>query len=223
MKMFVVLFLSALSCVAQPALQRAIMAQSPPAAAGFTPDFRETFDAAGFDNTEWSTSGTQDPDYTTTPAPLEGTQSLHINNGYCYRTVANNQTNLFFICNLHTWNNYSYLVVLRDSSGNILGGVLLSTSNHPYIHAGTTTLTLTGVTMNLDTTYYIWVTYIPGTGADAKAAFWISETTTKPESPNGTIANGNGTAYPGQLYVRNSGDAIFDRVITHSQAIPSNP
>jgi len=181
-------------------------------------DFVETFDAAGYDNTGWSTaSGTPNADYTT--SPLEGTQSLYCNNAYISRSVTGTTKSFFMMFKLGTVvSTYSPIIY---SSGP---QVYFSYTGSPltYLHGSATA---TGaINLVAGTVYYLWLDWVAGSGANGTLNAYLATTATKPGTPDASITTGTGTSI-GTFYLGPEAgfEVIMDRLIIHGSTIGSNP
>lgn len=223
MRALLILFASALVCSAQPALQRAVMAQSAPAeSTPITYDFREGFEASGYDNTGWSVDGTVNNDYT--PA-LKGNQSCRVYHAssvtYLYRTISGTSIHLFWRWKGITEVNYTDLVTL--------GAANYYDADVRVLTGGANTLRFTigtqidsDIAITFGNEYYFWLDW----EQDTSANLYVSTTATKPETPSAsaTAAETPNTAITKVAFrSQNAGDQVYDDIIINSTAIGSNP
>lgn len=208
------------------------------AASGPTYLVEENFDGTGDPGAAWTEFGTSNWDYTTSPAPLEGTQSascdgtaaaayLNWNNGSGVDALE-----VFFLFHIPSTLEVSEtLVYIYDSGATIVGYVLIHVGAVLRIYNGTAFAATTG-TIAADTTYYIWVRWEKGTGADGFASVAFSTDGTRPNSGNNykEVTTGTATAQaqqvrPSATYSSGTGNFIIfdDFKATAGDAIPSNP
>ncbi len=183
---------------------------------------QQNFEGTGYDNSEtWTESagvGTIDPDEATTV--LRGLQSLEVAAGAGESSV----TSPAFAAQSDMWTFFRWRVVdstpssvtgffrIYDTTqGDTLVGLALRSdgtivdswaSSHP------------GPALADNTTYYIWVHYVKGTGANAVMTVYVGTDTTRPVTPMFNITNGAETAdavYV-QLYSNNSQTYFFDQI-----------
>jgi hypothetical protein len=196
------------------------------ATTGVSYDFEENFETAttGYENSGWTTVGTGNPAYSTSPAPLAGTQSLYTGTGtslsgarrarsatgevwfywmmYCITGVVDDT---FFFADSGLGNNY-----LGFSSGKMrirLGG---------SIAAGASAFPL-------DTLMHVWYRFQPGSGT-ANADLYYST-----DGVRGTAkASVTGATYTTEAdrpywHNRSTYGYLFDRIIINATAIGDNP
>lgn len=84
-----------------------------------------------------------------------------------------------------------------------------------------------GGTSTISQTYYVWIHYTKGTGANCVCDAYTSTTTTRPGSPSLTISNGNQTNNMSRLYLSGSGTALdkitWDYIRVSTTSIGSAP
>jgi hypothetical protein len=190
----------------------------------FTPDFVETFDnATDYDHAAgWTVSGSANANFT--PA-IVGTESLAFTNGSIYRSVTNAaQTNYFFVFRWESWTNYCDVFEVRNVDSAGVGGVSSAgTSGTLSLRNGATYSDMT-MAFNPGTNFMFWVTYVPGTGANGVAHCYVATNSyTKPASAQASITTGTSTNEPSVIFLRWRATAFYDRVITHSAVVPSDP
>ena len=163
--------------------------------------FYESFDTApGLDNT-WA-SFTADPDYTTAPAPLVGTQSASFDFSESGRDAVTwtSTYNIDYLIRFDAIDNAtdSELFNLRDSGAVVIGRLYLTADDKLKARQGATTETSVG-TILANTTYHIWLEYTPATSGDGVMAVWLTEYTGSEVKP-GTVfvqeSAGGSTAVP---------------------------
>lgn len=215
------------------------------AAAGGTPAptylASESFDPAGYD-LSWTETGTPDEDYTTSPAPLEGTQSIYLpgcsaatdQKAYVAFTVTAGQPQEFYwLINFTALDMTSQkTLAVASTTGNARATINISSTGQLCATAfgGTTVCTVT--TMAEATTYHVWGRYLPGTGADAFASTAFSTDGVRPTSGNNYAESTNGTVTVNTNRLELWGDygtgtncisAIFDKVRVDDATITDNP
>lgn len=146
----------------------------------------QEFERTGFQPEIWQTLGlgTIDPNYTTNPAPLAGTQSLYLAFGNQTRTIRTfgSQGAVYsrFMFRTSSATNANTRVCSFLNSGGAEVAALFWTA------AGRARLTSGGVNNDsatnfpVDTTVYCWFEYIKGTGANGIARFGWNTTNSKP-------------------------------------------
>ena len=171
----------------------------------------EQFDGTGAPS-GWSAINTVDWDYTTSPAPLEGTQSVYIDGqsggaraqhdfGSDYDTVS---VQFIFRCSGAATTGTVRLFSFRNQTGdselawlNMVNGAIL-------VQHGTQSQTTVGV-MSLDTTYYVRATYTKSTSSNGILKVGFSTTTTIPTSGDDyqEVTNGSATSQCNRIQLRN--------------------
>jgi len=178
----------------------------------------ETFEGTGYSVAGWSEAGSVvNEDYTTAPAPIIGSQSLLIKNvafdtAYSEINLPNATEGWMRVgvvltnTAVSTW----YVLMMADSGGGEMASVIVQ-AGKLRIKCGTATAdTATSITAN--TTNYIWMHYLKGTGANAVAdvGFALHPTKTRPTSGGtfASLANGTSTANV-QVFRLGGGDLTF--------------
>ena len=186
----------------------------------------------GYDNTGWtSNSATNNPRYATSPAPLAGSYSylaaVGFRNDHNFVTSGANAYAFFMLWTPTQVANDS-IFTIRDSGGtNALANVQLRSGNTVRIQCANGSQASGTTALDPATTYYCWLEYTKGTGANAVVNFYLSTTSTKPGSPTLSITNGGSTT--DAVSVRVSGGSatsvyIFDNIVLDgTKAIGSNP
>jgi hypothetical protein len=177
----------------------------------------ETFEGTGYAVAGWSegvNGGIVNEDYATAPAPILGSQSLLVKNvAFASSYTEINLPNAtegwmraaIVLTNtaVSTW----YVLMLADNGGAELASVIIQ-AGKLRIKCGTATAD-TGTSITANTTNYVWMHYLKGTGANAVAdvGFALHPTKTRPTG-GGTFAQvttGTSTANV-QLYRLGGGD-----------------
>lgn len=162
-----------------------------PASAGPTYVLQENFDGTGYQNT-WVEvgSGTINEDYATSPAPLEGTQSLYISasvqNPRTTNVLAVTYDSLYGYAQVH-WTTIPSStgikwLAFQCAGTNVFSVESRGTTNGVMMRAANTAIFTTTGIMPQDSTFYIWWGYTKGTGNNASAYFAYSGDTTKPSA-----------------------------------------
>ena len=226
------------SAVAGPA-QQILLAKINAAAPAY--DFIEYFEGSqvdnngtsGYNNAGWFSLGTSNPTYATSPAPLQGAHSLISAYG-TYNCDINSFVDstsayLFFQCNLATANlNGAYtLVMIAGTSDEIL---LRTTTSHEFtLQVGPAATVYYSPTSAFSdgTTFYAWLEYTAGSGANAIGKLYISSTRTKPGSPVISVTDGTATQHGANFRFFQNGSsgnpAIYDWVIANHTPIGDVP
>lgn len=186
----------------------------------------ETCDPCAEDNGEsWSKeptgSGyTMDVDYSA-PA-LRGSESYGTSgtsdNGWLYLKsptwAGTSPTHAFFRfranTSLNNWN--TSIFYLYDATDTEVARIRLDNDGTPMIYHGSASAVNWSLQLAANTTYYFWIDYTPGTGANGILNWYHSTTTTKPGSPTLSITTGTSTTNP--IYLKltggyNSGGGIY--------------
>lgn len=180
----------------------------------------ETFNGAGTVIPGWkygdnSAGVVTNVNYATAPAPLNGDQSLLIRNpdsqaGYLNLTVATASEHwVRMTINItNTVVNNMRIYTAEDNVGGRMIQVQLI-SGAMRIVCGTANAT-TVSTLSANTTYYVWIHYLKGSGANAVADVAFSSSKTRPTSGDGfaQVTNGSSTADVVDIYL-NVSDIAF--------------
>ena len=167
--------------------------------------FQETFEAAGYDNAGWTESvaagGTVDEDDTTATV-LAGSQQLKIYGALASVDISyTNSSDFTASGNLYvrflfkiknTLPIASSIVIYLNAAGSAAKQwVSLETTGTLKVSVGAKSATTTA-TIAVNTKYWVWVTYLKGTGANqtGRIAF-SSDGATEPTSDNGTTQGYN--------------------------------
>lgn len=182
----------------------------------------QNFEGTGYDNSEtWTESSPgPNPDYTTSPAPLHGSQSLRF-----FDTTHNVSTYTTFTAN---GDIYGHLMVrwtalpsssiqfvrIGDGSGTQQGFLRISAAGGITVGNGSSEDGPTDA-MSSGTTYHVWFRYNKGTGANGNAYVAFSTDATEPTSGTKykSISNGTSTADAARLTLQHDADSTFDAVM----------
>lgn len=200
-------------------------------------DVTENFEATGYDVTWTEAVGNPAEDTATTGLSLEGSQCVYLTTesaaaeAYTSFTASDN-VYVFFqfrFNNLNTGGARTQFYI-ADSSGNQLATVAMNNGpTQPRIYDGGETSFDDGSdTFAADTTYYAWLEYTKGTGANATQRFYTSTTTTKPGITDCQITNSNDTTQGARFGIGGSltlaGDYYVDKVrVSRTTPFGSNP
>ncbi len=184
-------------------------------------DFEGTGTPAG-----WTASGSPDFDYTT--VHLSGAQSLYLgtNDQGAYTTFTSGSSTYVRIMYQFAANptpSSAFFLELRNGTTPLASvriqnnGRLLVTSGGQEDYGSASTQLSTA------TPYYIWLEYTKGTGSDSICRVYFSATSTKPETTELEITNGNGTmdANRVQLITNNNLQGVYDDVLVDDMIIGS--
>lgn len=205
-------------------------------------DFVETWDpttAPGADKT-WTAGGaggTINTNYTTSPAPLAGTESCFMNGdalglSYFYSSITARDSNWvtarFLLPSGGNYGNNTRLTLSRvgvadDLKIEIRPGTTGTQFYWAGIHGSSTVVSNAIPTFSLiNRTNIIWIEWRKGSGANGIINFWFTDTgsTTRPASPEFTTSSGNGTNQPTSITLQFSGN---DQMISDSIKISPTP
>lgn len=191
-----------------------------------TYDFQENFETptTGYQNTGWTTAGAANPAYSTSPAPLLGTQSLYTSTGTslsgAYRSrAATGEVWLY-------WVMYCITGVVDDTfffGDSTLGNLYLDfTSGKMRIRIGGS-LGTSASAFPLDQMVHVWFRYQPGSGT-ANADLYYSTDGVR-GTPKASVTGATSTLELDRPYWHNRATYayLFDRIIINSTAIGDNP
>jgi hypothetical protein len=170
--------------------------------------------------------------YATSPAPLEGSYSVHLasttetGTGYSKSFTENDTVHFFYIFNAHKRSaaSLSAKILAADDT------VLMTVSNAGYewsIYCGT--ILGYSTTMAVDTTYYVWGDYTKGNGVNTAVCHLFHSTDTTKGSADITVTNGDAAAKKAGKFVMNqpsvvaNDDYIFDKIRVSTSSIGDNP
>lgn len=190
--------------------------------------FQENFDGTGAGT--WS--GTADYDYTSSPAPLEGTQSLRLQEESVYNQDAfTGVTEVWMYFMWHPVNHVSTHSIGGLWDGGLSGVAEIRADtgdNTIFVVCGTATSAKTVATWAEGVTYHVWLRYKVGSGANAEVDVWFNTSATHPGAGNNKTGLTNGsktTNATTPFFNTNFGgvDMIFDKLRVDDVAIGSNP
>lgn len=218
-----ILLLALLCFTVEAARRSVVIARNNVEAAGGGADTcstctNETFEGTGYLVAGWTEAGSVvNEDYTTAPAPILDSQSLLVKNlafatAYSEINLPNSTEGWMraavVLTNtaVSTW----YVLMMADSGGTELASVLVQAGKLRIKCGSATADTVASITAN--TTNYIWLHYLKGTGANAVAdvGFALHPAKTRPTSGDNyaSLANGTSTANV-QLFRLAGGDITF--------------
>lgn len=180
----------------------------------------------------WSdiAGGTVDWDYATSPAPIEGTQSLRVAStpdgnphGSCKSFTATDPVYGFFEFIVDNRTSEGSIFLLRDGSDNQIFELYTAATTYylsMWDSAGRTTTT----EIVQDTKYYLWWDYAKGTGANGVLHIYLSTTTTKPAATI-TVTDSAITATAAKAcYISKwSVENLFDNMVVSASDITGVP
>lgn len=170
----------------------------------------------------WTDTGSPSWDYTTSPAPLAGSESLRVNSSastvYTIYDFGADYSSfyLYFIFRIETFDTFNDTICLRNSTGTNL--LLLRQMNA----AGSWRLTggsNTTVTLNNSTTYHVWLEFVSATTSD----LYLSTSSTKPGTPSYSVAANTGSVRDIVFGIQSSStsDLFFDNALADNVTIGS--
>jgi hypothetical protein len=231
-RILIVVLLHAMFCFsaeAQQFMQNRRKAFQPVVVSGPTYLIEENFEGAGAP-TGWDDgAGTPNYDYATSPAPLEGSQSLLLHTATMFVTngfAAKNDA--WCYAKIYTTNSAALSLYFGFySDGNLAAAVRMNAPFTGRIYAGTANTSIASPNgLNTNTVYHVWIHGIAGTGADSQAHLYFSTDGVKPESPNVSKVNGNNTTGFNVIRLWSDGatcSMIADRVIVDDAEIGNSP
>ena len=158
-------------------------------AAVSTYEIEENFDGTGYQLTGWTETDNPDEDYTTSPAPLEGTESIYIietgaNSGITHSVDASQTKSVRFLFNPQTTNSDGYIFTFRRANGNDLCSVVMESSTNAVRVRNRQNISSSDTvgTMADGTTYAIWVDITAGDLCSVAFEEIIGGHATKPTS-----------------------------------------
>lgn len=180
-----------------------------------SPIVHETFDAAGYDLVGWAegvSGGTVDEDYTTAPAPLEGTQSLRITRPIGDSVVTGlaftDQAEITIVFRMRFTDKSTLdLEFLRINDVFGVRSVTVNkTATDTLIIYDSTAFIDTVATISQDVTYYVWIHCVKGTGANGVLSIAFSTDGSRPTSGTNfaQVSNGAVTVDFGQVLFEQS-------------------
>lgn len=169
----------------------------------------------------WTTSGSPNWDYTT--SPINGAQSF-------YAATTSDLAYYAFTAGTNVWvkarfridslaTSFDFLS-LRDSAGSAtLAKFNVRTNGSIRAYQGTQFTASASGAILAGTNGWLWMQYIPSTGANGGVNAYISTDGTRPGSPTAAVTIGDATATPGQLRLI-GGPVVFDDVQVSETDIP---
>lgn len=194
----------------------------------------ETFDGTGEPATLWShytpTNCTVNYDYATSPAPLEGTQSLRVyyttgDDCWSLLNFGADYDHVYFQINIPSLpaGNQTPLYFFNSSDSTLFAiGALSTGAFRPF---WPTFDSFGDYSISAGTTYHVWVDFTPGTGANAVCDVYFATTSTKPGSATVHMTGGAATTHIRKIQFGAYGTyaIIVDKVVVSSTAIGSAP
>lgn len=190
-------------------------------------DNLEYADAAAAAVGGWTDAGTPVWAYTTAPAPLEGTRSFACDSqtdASVHGFTAQSDVWAFCVFNLNVYG--ASIFQLLNSSDVVVGAIAFTAGGAVRASNGTVTADSSAATVIATTTYYLWMHYTKGTGANGVTDLYVSATTTIPGSPTISVTGGDAAtdASKFRMFCNSFGvTGIFDKIRISATAIGSNP
>lgn len=197
------------------------------AAAAPSYSFVENFETptTGYDNSGWTTYGSGNPAYSTSPAPLQGAQSLYCPTGGlngCYRSSALTGEvwfywQMYFIGG--TQDEYYFYGDVTETS--VRFGIQSSGKGRLVIGS---TVVDSSPSFPVDQKVHVWIRYLPGAGGTASGDLYFSTdgvrgTAKAAVTGASTTANADRPWFIGRATYA----TIWDRIIINSTSIGDNP
>lgn len=184
----------------------------------------QNFEGAGYDNSEtWSESGTTiNEDYET--VVLRGSQSLLLDNAAAGNPIVTSPT----FSSATVWvffrfrfpgalpaGNASFAAIYGNNPGDPLTLVLISyQASITGIRVYTDSVNLDSGAISADTTYYCWIRYTAGSGANATVTLYLDTDNTRPAA---TATTTSGTRTQNATFFRAFGptgcDIVIDQIL----------
>jgi hypothetical protein len=234
MKSFILSFIAAASAYGQADFSTLLLVQ--PKVSGAAPTYllNQNFEGTGYDNSEaWLEAGTPNEDYTTSPAPLEGSQSLLCDLGGNNRAFSPD-----FAATADAWGYVLFRpltidlgdtpVVFRRLDGAAVMSVIINATGNIRIEDASVATSYTTDAMAVGTTYHIRVHYVKGTGANAVYSAEFSTDGTFAGSGNKFTGTSVGVSTDDATSIRLAADTgtcsfIFDKARVDNAVIGNNP
>lgn len=176
-----------------------------PSSGSVTYLLNETFDSTGYDVAGWAEASTSEikEDYTTSPSPLSGTQSLYFD-----VTATRALDSPAFAGQDTVWVSFLFhddeaslpggtraFLAIKDSvGGTTVASLTFETDGDITVACGTANNRSTD-SLARNTTYRIWVSYTKGTGANGQTAVYWSTTLAGPKgAAKAAVTTGTSTA-----------------------------
>lgn len=162
-----------------------------------------------------------------TTSPLRGVASMAATN-------TNQSASVPFTSSSEVW----VFTMLNPTGGNFLGELIElrdgSDANLIFFGIwGAANLRLRGggkdefpaFSIDFNTTYYVWIRYVAGSGSNSLAEFYVSTTATKPGTPTYSWSNGNSTTSASKLAFSGGGGGFgkWDYIRVSATSIGSDP
>lgn len=191
----------------------------------------ETFEGAnsGYDLAGWSQNvgagSTVDPDYASTNIGDSGSQSFHFiqaGNGASSVNTVSSSTEVSIRLKVRPISNSTSLEVINGVNGaSVLFSVFISTDTHiKAIDVGNNAI-VDGGLASLGTTYYVWVHYLKGTGANAHLDIAFSTTSTRPAYVSTTA--GGSTLNCDRIRLGNNNPRTGEAIVDDVNVFAGNP
>lgn len=175
----------------------------------------------------WTDVNTPDWDYTTSPAPLEGTQSLFLavtGNKQTYKDFTSNaDVWLYLMFNITSFSSGSSFIRLRNSTTDVALFRAHSSTAFRLTHG--TVNSSVGGSYSVGTTYHLWLHYVKSTASNGVLDAFVSTTATKPGAATLSISNGDATANADRLFLISgaAADHVIDKIRVDDVEIGSSP
>lgn len=199
------------------------------AAAAPTYLVKQGFEGTGYDNSEtWTENAAPNEDYTTSPAPLVGSQSWQTAavGGEAYTSfTAQDEVWAYAMCNIQTLADNRNIFQIRDSGGTYVLSLKAYADGHLQILNFATSVNTSAGLISNGTTFHVWLHYIKGTGANSTGELYVSSNDTRPGSPQASTTTAGSTAQAARVAVMgwSDGNYIWDKVRVDDVSIGSAP
>jgi len=187
----------------------------------------QNLEGTGYDNSEtWTESAAAawEEDYTT--IALRGSQSLHATNtGATFRTDLSptfaNKTEVWVYFMFRLLNAPSTTTNFMSISTTITQWGVNPTTGKWYIKSGGTANKESTASYAMNTTYYIWLHYKKGTGANGILQLYVNTDGIKPSTPTIDEQSGgaNGDATNIRFATVNNSEYVIDWILVDDEAI----
>ncbi len=188
----------------------------------------EGFEGPGYEKSGWvvppNSTSAPEPDHTGTV--LLGTQSLRCNGvSFIQRPfVREDPIYCYLRVRWASWSDYKFVVDWLDDGQGSTATLLTSFGRKLEIKHGSVSVPGT-TTIDLDTTYHVWLEWTKGSGSDGTMKLFVSTDGTKPAAPEVFITTGNGVG-TSLFDVGPFGagvDVVYDSILIDDEPIGSNP
>jgi len=199
-------------------------------------DVTENFEGTGYENSWTEATGAPDEDQDTTGLSLEASQCLYLPNAagavQAYTAFTSSSTAYAFcMVRFEDLPSSGDKTVLAFGNGTDHCDLTFSVGPvQARLYSGGEDVNDAGSSsMSADTTYYFWLEYEAGSGANGVFRFYTSTTTTKPGTADAEITTSNDTFSVDRLLVGNNwsgsaGNIYIDKVrVSRTTAFGSNP